>query len=342
MEKILRYTMSSTTDYNLLSTVNELYNSSPFEGLTRSPSIKTEMSVYNPQLSSKRILRSVTKEIEAHGITSCQLTRTIGLIVYSLQYVNYRYSEDSDIVSKILCLLYPYPYEGLRIVPLRTPNQPANQEKLVYLKKCLNFNSVREFYNYQYRVFSYYYKDFFKDDNNYFNILRTFAIINSSDVTFPYCPIHYFNISRSQTLNNQITCYTSWASDTINVKWDRIPIKFEHLMDMQNLLSNIMILPNNLIQGTSIEEKAQIASSYIRSLLNNNLFIIELLNIDGSAPLIADMNNILSDSLNQNGGTSQNSKRRQTKNNAKKKNKKKSNTKKRKTKKNMKNTKKKK
>lgn len=305
--------MSSTTDYNLLSTVNELYDSPPFEALTRKPSEQTELSVHNPQLSSKRILRSVTDEIKTHGITSCQLTRTIGLIVYSLQYVNYEYTEDIDIVSRILCLFYPYPYEGLRIVPVR---KPENEEKLVYLKKCLNFNSVREFYNDQYRVFNYdYYKDFFKDDNDYFNILRTFAIINSSDSTFPYCPIHYFNIARSQTLDNKIACYTSWASDTINVKWDRIPIRNEYFKDMKKLLSKVMLLPKNVIQGRTLKEKKELVSSYIKSLLQNNLFIIEILNMDGSGPLIEDVSDILTDSLSNNdskGGALQKSKRQTT------------------------------
>lgn len=248
----------------------------PSNQMTRTMSRRVEDMVYNPYAYVVPMMtRQSIKEIITYGISSCQLTRTFGLIIYALNYL-----PNIDLFQQIMKLFYPH----TKISTVSTIPDYAHSE-LEHLRKMLTFGFLDELNN-------SYYKTVQVNENGNLNIsldrkdylkILTFAII--IDIGDFQCPIHYFNVAFSLSMN-AICCHSSWAADEIRVRWRKFVITPDMLTNITKLIDE-MIDPSYVFYGNAANYKSNLFAK------RDNLFIVELLRLDGRGPLVDSVEEIL-------------------------------------------------
>ena len=269
--------------------------------MPRSLSVNLKGLTYKPEIMDHQMmLRSETRLIKGEGIVSCQLTRTYGLLIYALKDLGRNISldnpQDIEMLQRIMKLIYPdQNLFGVPDKPLFYRPVVARPDALEYLQGALTFSCVSDVkYPNCISVNEASYAEHFHRD--YFSKIRTFAIIKNMFPDGEY-PIHYFNVVMSEELN-KICCYSSWGAisgeGSISVPLRRFPITYDLLTNMNDLIVDMIYNNDTTVQATltgyaSVED-------YKRSLGPiENLYIVELLNEDGTGPLVDTVAHVLRD-----------------------------------------------
>jgi hypothetical protein len=250
--------------------------------MLRSTSTEVDVVVHDPSvIEGQMSRRSITTEITKNGVSSCQITRTYGLIVYALKYMNISLhiydrtkrisTKDATMLQNIIKTLYPE--SNLSGKPFVYNGIHSELEYLQYLQNALIFSYVNETRSPKLRQVDSSFERHFED--GYFDKIHTFAIIKRM-LDFEG-PIHYFNIVRSLT-TLKISCYTSWAVGNLKVTWSKFDIDYNLLMNIPMLVQEMIALSNVFSpSGPHYEDKV---TDYKNKLLNNpqvELYIVEIL-----------------------------------------------------------------
>ena len=262
----------------------------------RTTSTNVQDSTFKPQIIETQMMhRSEITEIRKYGVSSCQITRTYGLIMYALSMNGITISLDRDaditMLQKIMKLFYPE--TSLFGTPDNQLEYIGREPRLLkYLQDALTFSSLSDIKCPNLREITSddsLSRHFNNPNDTHFDTIRTFAIIKHMvDGDFP---IHYFNIVKSST--GVIFCHTAWGANEIKVQWRKFPIDYDLLMDMDELLKEMIDNGNYRILTPNVT-----AESYRRGLYRpgerERLYIVELLDTTGLMPLVHTVAHVLS------------------------------------------------